>query len=302
MAGARLDFEVGGRTLRLTNLDKEFYPKTGFKKAQVIEYYAEVAPALLPHLRDRPLTLKRYPDGVEGDHFYQKEAPPGRPAWVATAEIPSETRSKAIPYVLCNDLATLLWLVNLADLEFHPVLGRMPDPATPTAVVFDLDPGAPATIQSCAQVALLLKDALKKKRLEAHAKTSGSKGLQVYVPLNTPTTFDATKDFALKTAASLERAQPRLVTTNMRKELRTGKVLIDWSQNHPTKTTVCVYSLRAKPRPTASTPVAWREVEAAAADYRSPLSFEAGDVLARVEARGDLFLPVLEKKQKLPPT
>lgn len=300
MAGASLDFEMNGRSVRLGNLDKVFYPQCGFTKGQVVEYYANIAPALLAHLRDRALTLKRYADGVEGEHFYQKEAPAHRPSWVATAPVASERQAKAVPYVLCNDLPTLMWLVNLADLEFHPLLSRAPDLATPTVVVFDLDPGAPAGMQSCAQVSLLLKDHLKALDLEAFPKTSGSKGIQVYVPLNTRATFAATSEFALAAASQLQRAHPRLVTANMRKELRTGKVLVDWSQNHRAKTTVCVYSLRAKARPTVSTPVSWREVEEAASDYRARLSFEASEALGRFEAAGDAFRPVLEKRQRLP--
>jgi bifunctional non-homologous end joining protein LigD len=299
--GESLEFEIEGHVLKLSNLDKVYYPEPGFTKGQVIDYYAKVAPAIIPHLMDRPLTMKRYPDGVEGENFYQKEAPSHRPDWVKTVPIPSETKARDVPYILCNDLATLLWLVNLADLEFHPLLSRAPALDTPTLVAFDLDPGPPAGMQSLAQVALALKDALKSLGLESFPKTSGSKGLHVYVPLNRPgASFDDTRSFSLAVATEIQKQHPHLVTINMRKDLRLGKVLIDYSQNSTTKTTTCVYSLRAKSKPTASTPLHWNEVEEAAIDYKVPLAYEADAVIRRFESRGDLFRPVLELKQKLP--
>jgi bifunctional non-homologous end joining protein LigD len=266
----------------------------------MIEYYAAIAPALLPHLHDRPLTLKRYPNGVEGQHFYEKQCPSHRPDWVETAEV--RASSKTINFCLCNEAATLVWLANLADIELHTSLSHADPIERPSMMVFDLDPGAPADIVQCCQVSLWLREIFEPLGLEAFAKTSGSKGLQVYVPLNVPdVTYDDTKPFAKAVAELLEKQHPELVVSRMSKELRPGKVLVDWSQNDEHKTTVNVYSLRAKDRPTVSTPVAWDEVDACldAADA-SMLVFEQDEVLARVERDGDLFAPVLTLVQELP--
>jgi bifunctional non-homologous end joining protein LigD len=290
---ARVTVDVDGRRLSLSNLDKVMYPETGFTKGQVIDYYTRVAPAVLPHLRDRPLTLKRYPDGVDGPHFYEKQCPSHRPDWVETAAIP--VSSKTIDFCLSNDLPTLVWLANLADLELHPSLSRSEGIERPTAIAFDLDPGPPAGLDECREVALLLRDTLAEIGLECHPKTSGSKGMQVYVPLNTETTYDQTKPLSQALARHLEQAHPSLVVSRQKKELRGGKVLIDWSQNDEHKTTVCVYSLRARPRPTVSTPLRWDEVE-----HGAELVFETDAVLERVAEHGDLFAPVLEREQELP--
>jgi bifunctional non-homologous end joining protein LigD len=296
-----VEVEVAGRRLRLSNLDKVFYPASGFTKGQVVDFYTRIAPALLPHLRDRPLTLKRYPDGVEGPHFYEKQCPSHRPDWVETAAVVAEREQKTINFCLANDLATLVWLANLADLELHTSLSTAPDVQRPTMMVFDLDPGEPAAILECAQVGLWLRETLADLGLESFAKTSGSKGLQVYVPLNTAVTYDETKPFSHALARITERRHPELVVSKQKKELRRGKVLVDWSQNDDFKTTACVYSLRARERPTVSTPVEWDEVEQALAK-RAPeqLVFESEAVLKRVEQRGDLFEPVLSLSQSLP--
>ena len=288
-----MDVDVEGRKLSLTNLDKVLYPRSGFTKAQVIDYYLRIAPVLLPHLRDRPLTLKRYPNGVDKPFFYEKNCPSHRPPWVRTATV--ATSSKEIEFCLVQDVATLAWAANLADLELHVPLHRYRAPQRPDSIVFDLDPGAPADLVQCCEVGLVLKGMLDALGLRSFAKVSGSKGLQVYVPLHTRVTYDETKKFALSVAETLEQRMPRLVVSNMKKSLRAGKVLVDWSQNDPHKTTVCVYSLRAKDRPTVSMPVGWDEVE----EPRT-LSFESDQALARVEKVGDLFAPLLSLKQKLP--
>ena len=296
-----VEVEVEGRPLRLSNLDKVLYPEAGFTKAQVIDYYTRVAPVLLPHLRGRPLTLKRYPNGVEKGYFYEKECPSHRPEWVHTEPIPIRSEDRVVNFCIADDLPTLVWLANLADLELHTSLSRADPIERPTILAFDLDPGPPAAVLECAQVALALRDLLEPLGLAGFAKTSGSKGLQVYFPLNSEVTYAETKPFALAVAQLLERRLPELVVSSMRKDLRRGKVLVDWSQNDQHKTTVCVYSLRARERPTASTPVAWEEVEAAlAAGERDCLVFESEDVLARIDERGDLFAPVLELRQDLP--
>jgi bifunctional non-homologous end joining protein LigD len=294
---ARVEVEVEGRRLSLSNLDKLMYPATGFTKGQVIDYYTRVAPVLLPHLSDRPLTLKRYPNGVEGGHFYEKQCPSHRPEWVRSE--PVELSSKTIHFCICDDLPTLVWLANLADLELHPSLSTVPDVERPTVMAFDLDPGPPAGIAECCEVALILRDALGRIGLECFPKTSGSKGIQVYVPLNVDgVDYDhGTKPLSQALARHLEAEHPKLIVSTQKKELRKGKVLIDWSQNDEHKTTVSVYSLRARERPTVSTPLDWDEVEAGDEDA---LVFEAGDVLERVEERGDLFAPVARLEQRLP--
>lgn len=298
---ADVEVDVEGHRIKLSNLDKIFYPQTRFTKAEVIRYYTQIAPVLLPHLRDRPLTLKRYPEGVEGGHFYEKECPAYRPEWVATAPIQSEGRDRIINYCLIKDLATLVWVANLADLELHTSLSTYPDIARPTMLVFDLDPGAPAAILECAQVALRLRALFNELGLECLAKTSGSKGIQVYVPLNTTVSYEATKGFARTVAELLERRDPGEVTANMNKSARGGKIFIDWSQNDEAKTTVCVYSLRAKNRPTVSAPITWEEIEHAWRHRRAQaLDLDHRDVLARVARYGDLFEPALTRKQQLP--
>lgn len=295
------EVEVAGRKLKLSNLEKILYPESGFTKAQVIEYYTRIAPVLLPHLRDRPLTLKRYPNGVEGKFFFEKQCPSHRPPWVPTTAVWSEGNARDVHYCVVNELATLVWAANLADLELHTSLSKKQNIERPTVLVFDLDPGAPADIVQCAQVALWLRELLNDIGLEAFVKTSGSKGMQLYVPLNTVVTYEQTKPFAHKIAQILEREHPKLVVSSMKKVLRKGKIFIDWSQNDAHKTTVCVYSLRAKHIPSVSTPLQWDEVEQLwdSKDAAS-VEFDAQATLQRVDTHGDLFAPVAKKKQKLP--
>jgi bifunctional non-homologous end joining protein LigD len=291
---------VAGRELTLSNLDKVLYPDSGFDKRRLIDYYAAIAPTLLPHLRGRALTVTRWPDGVEGKSFFQKQVPSHKPDWVATARI--EHSEKPIDYVLAEDEPTLVWLANLAAIELHAPLSRAEAIERPTVLVFDLDPGPPAGIVECCRVGTLLEGMFANLGLRSFAKTSGSKGLQVYVPLNDPDcTYGRTKPFAKAVAELLEQAEPGLVISRMTKARRTGKVLIDWSQNDRRKTTIAVYSLRAAPSPTASTPVTWREVEATArGGANAKLAFEADEVLARVREHGDLFAPVASRVQSLP--
>jgi len=293
--------EVGGRRLKLTNLEKVLYPATGFTKGQVIDYYARIAPVLAPHLAGKPLTLKRYPSGVDQEFFFEKNATKHRPGWVKTAPIWSEGNQREINYILANDLTTIVWLANLAAIELHPSLSLAQDIDCPRTMVFDLDPGPPANIVQCCQVAAWLRAIFEHFKLESFAKTSGSKGLQIYVPLNTKTSYDETKPFAHALARVLENEHRDLVVSDMKKAIRTGKVLVDWSQNDEHKTTISVYSLRARERPTVSTPVAWDEVERTLKKKDvSLLAFEAQQVLQRVEKMGDLFAPLLKLKQKLP--
>ncbi len=292
---------IGAKRLTLSNLDKVLYPAVHFTKAQVIDYYRRIAPVLLPHLRNRPLTLKRFPNGVRKDFFYEKRCPSFRPPWIKTAPLWSKTNQETISYCLINDSASLVWAANLASLKLHTSLARFQKPAQPTMMVFDLDPGPDADIIDCAQVAIWLRDFLKGRRLDCFPKTSGSKGLQLYVPLNSAVAFDQTKDFARKTAERLAADHPEQVLSQMARHLRKGKIFIDWSQNDSHKTTVCAYSLRAKERPTVSAPLRWTEVEMALSDHSGgSLSFEAEAALKRVKKFGDLFAPVLEVKQKLP--
>jgi len=299
-----LEVEVEGRQLKLSNLDKVFYPEPGFTKGQVIDYYTRVAPVLLPHLRARPLTMKRYPNGVEGKFFYEKECPSHRPDWVKTKRITARGSTKdrtSVNFCVVDGLPTLVWVANLADLELHTSLSRADDITHPTMAAFDLDPGPGTTIVECCQVAVWLREIFDDLGLQAFPKTSGSKGLQVYLPLNSGATYKQTKPFANALAELLERDHPELVVSKMKKELRKSKVLVDWSQNDQHKTTVCVYSLRAKSTPTASTPVTWDEVEKCLKKGDPELlSFEAAQVLKRVDKSGDLFEPVLKLKQKLP--
>jgi len=297
----KVEIVVGGKTLAVSNLAKVLYPKAGFTKGQVIDYYIRISPVLLPHLRNRPITLKRYPDGVEGFFFYEKQCPSHRPAWVKTTEVPSRRDAGKIDYCMINELPALVWAVNLADLELHTFLHRAPAIDRPTALAFDLDPGEPANIVLCCRVGLWLQAILEALGLQCFAKTSGSKGLQLFAPLNTATTHEKTKAFARALAERLEREHPEQVVSRMRKALRKGKVLIDWSQNDEHKTTITVYSLRARERPMVSTPVSWQEVNAAV-ESRDPhsLSFDSDVVLKRVEKQGDLFAPVLTLRQRLP--
>jgi bifunctional non-homologous end joining protein LigD len=296
----RLEVSIEERRLSLSNLDKLLYPGAGFTKGHVIDYYTRIAPVLLPHLRDRPLTLKRYPDGVEKGHFYEKRCPSHRPEWVRIAPVWSGRNDGYIDYCVADDLSTLVWLANLADLELHTPLARASDIETPSLIAFDLDPGPPATIVECAGVALDLREAFAHLGLQAFPKTSGSKGMQVYVPLNTPgVTWDETKTFAMHLAQLLERRDRGRVVSDMKKSLRGGKVFVDWSQNDRHKTTVNVYSLRAMEQPTVSAPLTWAEVEGIA-ESGEPLSFTAPEALERVEAHGDLFAPVQTLKQELP--
>jgi len=301
VAAKRQEVEIDGRTLSLSNLDKVLYPAAGFTKGHVIDYYTRIAPAVLGHLRGRPLTLKRYPNGVDAQFFYEKQCPSHRPDWVATAPVYSRSNDRTIDFCLADDLPTLVWLANLADLELHTSLALARDVAQPTVLAFDLDPGPPASIVECAEVAIELRAVFEHLGMRSFPKTSGSKGMQVYVPLNTPHTYEQTKPFALGIAQLLERRHPELVVSDMKKSLRTGKVLVDWSQNDGHKTTVCVYSLRARPQPTVSTPLRWEEVEAVLGT-RDPddLVFTSADVLERVAAEGDHFAPVLTLEQALP--
>ena len=292
---------VEDRRIQVSNLDKVLYPKAGFTKGEVIDYYIRVASVLLPHLKDRPLTMKRYPDGVEGEFFYEKNCPEYRPKWVQTAQVWSESNDRIMNYCLAQDLPTLVWAANLADLELHTSLSRKDDMTCPTMMVFDLDPGAPAGIIQCCQVGLWLRDLLGKMKLKSFAKTSGSKGLQIYVPLNTLVTYDETKDLSRVLAQHLDREHPDRVTSNMSKAARKGKVFVDWSQNDEHKTTICAYSLRAREEPTVSTPVSWNEVENCLKKKNADLlKFRFDQVLERVEKLGDVFEAVERLKQKLP--
>ncbi len=295
-----VEVQIEGRTLKLTNLEKVLYPEVGFTKAQVIDYYTRIAPVILPHTRDHPLTLKRYPNGVDSEFFYEKNCPKHRPPWVETATVWSGGNNRDMYYCLCQDVPTLVWLAQIATLEFHTSLSlgqKLPEPRT---LVFDLDPGPPATIVECCRIGLMLRDVFREHGLECCAKTSGSKGLQLYVPLNSPVTYEETKVVSKGLAQMFEELHPDLVVHKQLKELRKGRVLIDWSQNDQYKTTVNVYSLRARARPTVSTPVSWDEVERCfKAGDPSLLVFDSTQVLARVEKHGDLFEPVVKLKQKL---
>ena len=293
--------EIEGKHLSLTNLDKVLYPATGFTKGQVIDYYARIAPVLLPHLKEHPLTLKRYPGGVDQEYFFEKNATKHRPDWVKTVPVWSEGNQRDVNYILANDLPTLVWTANLAAIELHPSLSLAKNIMCPRSIVFDLDPGAPANIVQCCQVGIWLRDIFEHFGLQSFPKTSGSKGLQVYVPLNSPTSYDVTKPFAHALARLLENEHRDFVVSDMKKELRVGKVFVDWSQNDEHKTTISVYSLRAREHPTVSTPVKWEEVEQALKKKDATLLvFEAGQVLDRVQKMGDLFAPLEKLKQKLP--
>jgi bifunctional non-homologous end joining protein LigD len=294
-----LNIRAGGHEVHLSNPQKVLYPEAGFTKGDVVEYYSEVAPFILPHLKGRPLTLKRYPNGVDQPFFYEKMCPSHRPDWVTTARM--TTTNRQIDFCVIEDRASLIWVANLASLELHTLLSRAPKLEKPTMMVFDHDPGEGADMLDCIRVARRFREMLRQLGLESFAKTSGGKGLHLYVPLNTNVTFDDTKEFSRAMAQLLEREDPKRVTTNMRKELRKGKVFVDWSQNDRHKTTACAYTLRARSRPTVSTPVEWAELDRALKkEEASGLVFETADVLKRVKKKGDLFEPVLKLKQKLP--
>jgi bifunctional non-homologous end joining protein LigD len=291
--------ELDGQRLRLRNLDKVLYPEVGFTKAEVIDYYARIAPVMLPHIAGRGLTLKRFPDGVEGGSFFEKRCPSHRPEFIGTIDGPGD-RGGAIGYCNIDSIPALAWAANMAALELHAPMALGSDIESPQLCVFDLDPGEPATIVECAQVGLQLRDVLAGIGLECVAKTSGSKGMQLYVPLNSPHTHDHTSEFAHAVARVLEKDRPDDITSVTTKALRPGKVFIDWSQNSRHKTTVAVYSLRARSRHTVSTPVTWDEVSDCADG--EPLSFIAPEVLERVGDLGDLFAPCATLVQHLPPT
>ncbi len=291
--------ELEGRRLRLRNLDKVLYPEASFTKAEVIDYYVRVAPTMLRHVAGRGVTFKRYPDGVEGQSFFEKRCPSHRPEFVTTIDGPGD-RGGAIGYCNLDTLPAMAWAANMAALEIHAPMALGRDIEAPQLCVFDLDPGPPATIVECARIGLAVRDVLAGVGLECVAKTSGSKGMQLYVPLNNPaTTHEHASAFARAVAQVLEKHRPDEVTSTMTKSLRTGKVFIDWSQNSRHKTTVAAYSLRARPRPTVSTPITWDEVSDCADG--TTLSFEAADVLTRVAELGDLFAPAAELGQELPP-
>ena len=296
--------EVDGRELKLTNLDKVLYPATGFTKGEMVDYYAKVADAMVPHLKGRAVTLRRFPEGVDDldSAFFEKRCPKHRPQWVKTTNVRAGPNAGNIDFCVCDGRPTLIWMAQLAAIELHPSLSLGRAPTRPTVLAFDLDPGPPADIVDCCRVALRLREMFGHFGVQSWPKTSGSKGMQVYVPLNRKEmSYDLTKPFAKAIAQLLEKQTPDLVVSKMKKVEREGKILVDWSQNHRSKTTIAVYSLRARERPTASTPVTWDEVEQAAdSGDGSHLVFEGGDVLERIEQHGDLFAPVLELEQELP--
>ncbi len=297
-AETKVAVQVDGRTLTLTNLAKVMYPDTGFTKAEVLDYYQRVAPALLPHIAGRPLTLKRYPDGVDGQAFFNKHVTEHRPDWIRTARVnsaSSRARGTMVTYLVADDLPALIWAANLAALELHTPMWRLPEVRLPDLLVFDLDPGEPASIVDCCRVAVALRPLLEGEGLAPLAKTSGGKGLQLYARISDVTSAEAS-DQAKAFAERLARDQPRLAVSRMTRALRAGKVLIDWSQNNGSKTTVAPYSLRARAHPTVSTPVTWDEVEACRT--ADDLFFTAEDVLDRVARHGDLFSPLTSTPQQ----
>lgn len=296
-----VEIEVQGHKLKISNLDKVLWPETGFTKAQMIDYYTRVAPVMVKHLKGYPVTLKRYPDGVDAGYFYEKECPAYHPDWVSTATMPSRNVRQRVNFCVVDNKATLVWLANLATIELHTLLAKGKDLGRPTMIAFDLDPGPPADVLDSAWAALRLREILADLGIEAFPKVSGSKGVHVYVPLNTSVTYEETKGFANALARMMEKQYPKRITALMRKTLRVGKVFVDWSQNDPHKTTVCAYSLRARARPYVTTPVTWDELEDAQRHKQAEsLYFEAWEVLERIEDEGDIFAPVLTLKQKLP--
>ena len=286
---------IGGRDLALSNLDKVLWPATGTTKGEMVGYYARIAPVLVPHLAGRAITLKRFPNGVDGTSFFEKNCPSYKPPWLETVKMGE------VNYCLVEDPASVVWLANLAAIELHPTLAAKPDLGSPTSVVFDLDPGPPADVITCARVALLVRDLLSQLHLETWAKTSGSKGIQLYAPLNSGATYEGSAPFAKAVAQLLERRHPELILSYQLKTARAGKVLIDWSQNAASKTTISVYSMRARPQPTVSTPVTWDELDdALSAGEPAALSFEWAEVLDRVGRHGDLMANLLTLEQELP--
>jgi bifunctional non-homologous end joining protein LigD len=304
VASTSRQVEIEGRELKLTNVEKVLYPQSGFTKGEMIDYYAKVAPVMIPHLSGRAVTLRRFPEGVENldAAFFEKRCPKHRPKWVKTATVEAGPKAGKIDFCVCDGLPTLVWMAQLATVEFHPSLSKARAPKRPTVLAFDLDPGPPADIVDCCRVALRLRDLFGHFDVQSFPKTSGSKGMQVYVPLNSKkVNYDHTKPFAKAIAQLLEKQTPDLVVSKMKKVEREGKVFVDWSQNHQSKTTVAVYSLRARDRQTASTPVTWDEVaEVADSGDKSKLVFESDAVLDRIDRHGDLFAPVLELEQELP--
>lgn len=304
----RIQVDVEGKSLGLSNLSKPLWPQTGFSKGEMIDYYTRIAAFLLPHIHNRALTVRRFPDGVSGPTFFEKNRPRGTPEWVRTVNLaaPGSTKNRErIDYIVADGLPTLVWLANLAAIELHvpqwslpPTATVLDDPPAPDLLVFDLDPGAPATSVHCAQVAMLLRERLDDEKLYSVIKTSGSKGLQLYCPV-TVDGSQTTSQFAHRLARELETAHPDLVVSRMTKTLRTGKVLVDWSQNNPAKTTVAPYSLRARDQPTVSTPVEWSEVEASVTNG-VPLQFTAAEVLTRVSRDGDVFAPLFDDRRRRP--
>jgi bifunctional non-homologous end joining protein LigD len=301
VASKKETITVGGHKLEVSNLDKVFYPETGFSKGDIIDYYRSISPVLLPYLKSRPVTLKRYPDGVEGFTFYEKSCPEHRPSFIKTVAIRRKRDDKDVNYCQLNTEAALVWASNLANLELHVALGSARAPHKPHSVVFDLDPGEGTGVLECAEVAVRLRRLFSELERESVVKTSGSKGLQLYVPLNTKVTYEDTRPWAQAIAARLEAETPDAIVIKPSKEARRGRVFIDWSQNNLAKTTVCVYSLRAKQLPTVSTPVTWDELTSAL-DAGKPerLVFTYDEVLKRVDKDGDLFEPVRSLKQRLP--
>jgi bifunctional non-homologous end joining protein LigD len=302
--GETRQVEVEGKELRLTNLDKVLYPEAGFSKGEMVDYYAKVGATMVPHLAGRAVTLRRFPEGVEDleSAFFEKRCPKHRPKWVKTTRVQAGPQAGKIDFCVCDGLPTLIWMAQLAAIELHPSLSLGRAPKRPTVLAFDLDPGPPADVVDCSRVALRLREVLGQLGLESFAKTSGSKGMQLYVPLNTKTSYEETRPFAQALAQLIAKQTPEEVLAKMGKKTdRSGKVLIDWYQNNERKTTIAVYSLRARERPTCSTPITWEEVEAAAdSGDGSKLVFETGDVLGRIDEYGDLFAPVLELEQQLP--
>ena len=298
---SRTFVEMAGRKLPLSNLEKDLYPPYGFTKAHILEYYRRISPFILPHLKDRALTMKRYPEGVEKDFFFEKRCPSHHPAWVKTAEVPQDDGER-MTFCLINNLETLMWVENLASIELHVPLARAGSPGTPDSMVFDLDPGDEASIVECSRVALTLRELLSRIHLESYAKTSGKKGLHVYVPLNyKETTFEGTKTFSRAVAGIMQKHYPDLVTAKMDKKYRKAKVFINWSQNDASKTMICVYSLRAREKPFVSFPLEWKELEKLdGSGDPEKLQVMTSEAVSRIEKKGDLFHEVLAKKQKLP--
>lgn len=299
---SRTEVEVAGRRLTVSNLDKVLYPATGTTKARVLRHYVDVAEVMLPHLAGRPVTMKRFPDGVDGEGFFEKRRPSHAPDWIGRIDHGGpRPEDRVITHARLDEPAALAWAANLAALELHVPMGRAPDPARPTAVVFDLDPGAPADVRNCAEVACRIREVLDQLGLAAFPTTSGSKGLQLYVPVHGSGASDEdTRTFALAVARTLTVRHPDLVVAKQDRSMRAGKVLIDWSQNHRSKTTICPYSVRARAEPTVATPVTWEEVEAAVGAAAGVLRFDVDDVRGRIAAHGDLLAPVAELSQTLP--